>query len=145
MVAALLIAWSVAAPPSALPSIDHAIQLFDNFDDAGAAAAFREILAANPPTRIAAKAHLYLGLLAFNGHDPDLAQQEFQKAVHADSSVELPEGSPKARIALEEARSAVLKGLDAERAHPPRLATEVGEPSRSHLLSLTLGGVAVAA
>lgn len=147
MVAALLIAASfvpASSSPSSTPvaQLEEAVRSFNNFDDAKAAEQLRMVLAYLPSPDVAAKAHLYLGLIAFNAHELERAQKEFQLAVRLNSSIELREGSPKARIALEEARAAVLKELGEQR----RLFTEDVRPvetPRTHLLALTLGGVAL--
>src|ERR1700677_4948112 len=66
--AALLLGVAIAGAARAdqAPAVTHAIALYQSFEDAKAARAFRAILAAAPSRAVAAKAHLYLGLIAVN-------------------------------------------------------------------------------
>ena len=96
---------AVAARPTPQAAFTAAVKLFQSFEDDKAAAAFRKILAHSPPASIAAKAHLYLGLIALNSFDSTTAKAEFVKAVATEVLVDLPPGqSPKAQILFAEAR-----------------------------------------
>jgi tetratricopeptide (TPR) repeat protein len=154
---------AVAAEPDALA---QGIAFFENFDDAHATQAFRKLLDEKPPRSVAAKAHLYLGLLAFNANSPDAADEEFKLALHANPAVELPRGSsPKAEALWLEARREFDQELRARPTVPsepapapapsapapptaPAAATTAprAEPARSHALGWSLfaaSGVAV--
>lgn len=118
-----LLALLAASPPGHNAALDQAISLFDNFDDEHAAALLRQILSQHPSGIVTAKAHVYLGLVALNAIDPDLARLEFRLALVANPETELPPGaSPKARLAFEEAKSALEKQL----ATAPAPATSTG-------------------
>ncbi len=88
---------AAATEPDALA---QGIDFFQNFDDADATQAFRKLLDAKPPRSVAAKAHLYLGLIAFNANSPDAADEEFKLALKANPAVELPRGSSPKAVAL---------------------------------------------
>ena len=153
-VATLLLA---SAPPS-FPELSPAIQAYQHLDDRRAIQGFQAILATNPPREVAAKAHLYLGLLAFNALKLELADEEFKRAIRADPTIEVPpDSSPKAALIFAEARQEVTKEVERPEA-PTRLrpASANGDtllvdqaghpiaPARSHLLSFVLGGVGLA-
>ncbi|HUB08804.1 MAG TPA: caspase family protein, partial [Myxococcales bacterium] len=99
----------------AAAALARAVQLFEKFDDVRAASAFRAILRSGPPDPIAAKAHAYLGLIAFNELRLADARQEFRAALEADPAVDIPteDASPKARVAFAQAQQ------EAEQAPPP--------------------------
>ena len=105
------------SPPAAVPSaamertLNDALQFFESFDDERAAMKFRAVLALSPPGEIAAKAHLYLGLIAFDDIKPDLAKVEFRKALEANPGIDVPaKTSPKSRLAF----AAVRHSLEVE-------------------------------
>ena len=62
---------AAARPATAQRALDAAVRLFESFDDENAATALRALLSHAPPGQIAAKAHVYLGLIAFNRFDPE--------------------------------------------------------------------------
>src|SRR5580700_9988254 len=103
--------WGAAgAAPGPAPTLSAAIEAYEALDDGRAIDAFQRILAENPPREIAGKAHLYLGLLAFNSLHADLAAIEFRKAIETDPAIDLPlYSSPKATLAFAEARRAVTR------------------------------------
>lgn len=148
LLAASAILLSSAA--STAPGLREAIQAYQNLDDSRAVMAFRSILEKAPPREVAAKAHLYLGLIAFNAIHPDLADGEFRKAIEANPAIDAPpDCSPKARLAFAEARQEVtreLAKLELGAAAPLAALQKVERPrpTRGHVLSLTLGGVAIA-
>jgi hypothetical protein len=93
---------------------DDAVQLFEDFEDEAAALKLRTLLLRLPPGEIAAKAHLYLGLIAFNDMKPDLAKAEFRRALEANPAIDLPrQASPKTRLAFAAARRALEVELEA--------------------------------
>ncbi len=99
------------APARSTPqaALQAAVRLFEGFKDDQAAAALRTLLARSPPASVAAKAHVYLGLIALNAGDADSAKSEFAAALRADVLVDLPPGqSPKARLAFGQVRSALV-------------------------------------
>ena len=82
-----------------------AVKLFEAFEDERAAAALRQLLKRAPPGNVVSKAHLYLGLIAFNHFDPDEARIEFRRALEANPANNLPpQASPKARLAFAQVR-----------------------------------------
>ncbi len=110
----ILVAGLVSGLARAQTPIEHAVHLYQSMDDVHAAAAFRQILLGNPPGEVAGKAHLYLGLIAFQAFHPDQAREEFKQAIEANPAIDLPPTvSPKARIAFAEARRAVSRELEA--------------------------------
>jgi hypothetical protein len=151
LVALQLLAAAPAAPEVTLA---RAIQRFDGFDSAGAAALLHQLLARSPPLHVAAKAHLYLGLIAFNALEAEAAQRELRLAVETDPSIELPATvSPKARLAFAKAQREELARLTASpplgaRARRTAPAAAVEEPpprGRTHALAWTLGALGLAA
>ncbi len=151
-----------AAKPRPTPqaAFEGAVKLFQSFQDDQAATAFRALLGRSPPASIAAKAHLYLGLIALNAFDSTTAKAEFVKAVATEVLVDLPPGqSPKAQILFAEARRDVASGPSVPSAFSPTPfgappAAPAGalttEPAASHGNGATVaawvtGGVALAA
>jgi hypothetical protein len=125
----LILLASGPARAAPAPSLDEAVGWYQAMDDARAADAFARILAAAPPGEVAAKAHLYLGLIAFNAFHPDQARAEFEKAILANPAIDLPPTvSPKARIAFAEARRNVTRELEAP--EPARKPTAHGDDGR---------------
>ncbi len=151
---------SEAAPPSPQVALHEAIRLFESFKDDKAAAALQALLKQSPPDSIAAKAHVYLALIALNAADAEGAKAEFATALRTDVLVDLPPGqSPKARLAFGQVRSSlVAQGEAATTPPPPQPPTqpapaaatapngattvelETAGPSRSHLAAYILGG-----
>ena len=145
-----------AARPAPAVALREAIKLFNAFQDDKAAAALRDLLKHAPPGQVASKAHLYLGLIAFNHFDPDVAKAEFRHALEINPANDLPlEASPKARTAFAEAR----RDFDADLARgvqgppPPQMApaaataapvattaaVETAPASHSHVAAYILG------
>ncbi len=145
-----------AARQTAQRDLQEAIGLFEAFEDERAATLFQALLTRSPPGQIASKAHLYLGLIAFNRFDPDEAKSEFRRALEANPANDLPpEASPKARMAFAETRRDFLAELE-KGTHPsstPRAAeipaaattvpaeVEQPAPSHSHAAAYVLGAV----
>jgi len=151
---------SPTAGPSPRPSpqaaLQEAVKLFQNFEDPQAAVLLRALLNRSPPKSVAARAHIYLGLIALNAADADGAQAEFEKAVRTDVVIDLPPGqSPKAQILFAEARREVASTpLPAPVAAPrpgegaasmPTAVTAPEEAAPSHLPAYVVGGIGVAA
>jgi hypothetical protein len=151
----------VAAEPSPMErSLDDAVQFFESFDDERAALKFRALLAGSPPGEIAAKAHLYLGLIAFDNIKPDLAKLEFRRALEANPGVDVPpKTSPKARLAFAAALHNFELEMEGAAAAPkrprmepaPAAATAVSPAEvegatapRSHTAAYVLGGLTLA-
>jgi hypothetical protein len=110
----LVFSLSVGAPLSfATPTqaeLERGIGLFENFKDSEAAVVFRRVLTRSPPGSLAAKARLYLGLIAFNAIDPDEAKVQFRHALEANPAAELPrQASPKAKLAFDQVRRDLSK------------------------------------
>lgn len=147
MVAALLIAASfvpASSSPSSTPvaQLEEAVRSFNNFDDAKAAEQLRMVLAYLPSPDVAAKAHLYLGLIAFNAHELERAQKEFQLAVRLDFEHRASRGLTQG---AHRARGGARGGAERAGGTTPPLhgGRETGGDTRTHLLALTLGGVAL--
>lgn len=145
----------LAAPQAASPdprfALARAINLFDNFDDTHAAAAFREVLRHPAPRQVAGKAHLYLGLIAINRLDTDRAMEEFKTALLVEPTLDfVPSGSPKARLAFDEARHALERQLHSTVTEAPAGAVDDGnaaeaKPGSNHALAITLGALGLVA
>jgi tetratricopeptide (TPR) repeat protein len=132
--ALLALLASSAAHAEVPPTMDQAVGFYEAMDDVRAAAAFEKILRGHPPGEVAAKAHLYLGVIAFNAFHPDQARAEFQKAIEANPAIDLPRSvSPKAAISFAEARRAVTRELEVPDATPEGTAAASsarGQPGR---------------
>ncbi len=150
-----------AAPPASMEgALDDAVQFFESFEDERAAMKFRALLARSPPGEIAARAHLYLGLIAFDDIKPDLAKVEFRRALEANPAIDVPsKASPKARLAFAAVRHALEVEMEgaasapkspaAERAPAaattaPSAETAQESPSHSHTAAYVLGAVTLA-
>jgi tetratricopeptide (TPR) repeat protein len=159
---------SVARAAPADAQLAKAIHMFEQLDDEGSTLALRALVASNPPSEVAAKAHIFLGLIAFNAFRADEAREEFKKALRLNAAIELPRRvSPKAKLGFAQARQELSQEVEnsaAPLAPAPPLATaapapapapapmvltsnstESVEPSHSHVLSFVLGGGAVVA
>ncbi len=102
-----LLGASTVARAALAGRLADGIQLYEDEHDPEASAILHALLAAAPPAPIAAKAHVYLGLIAFNALATPEALAEFSLAIQADAAVELPRDcSPKARIAFTQAQLA---------------------------------------
>jgi hypothetical protein len=88
--------------------LDAGVRALNDFQDERAFRLLTHLLTEGPPSTIAAKAHVYLGMIAFDKLDIDAAREEFRRAVTIDPSLEPPlTMAPKARLAFSEARRAV--------------------------------------
>ena len=127
--------------------LERGIAFFHNMDDERATQSLLQLLTTDPPRAIAAKAHLYLGLIAFNDNLPDGADTEFKLALRANPAIELPPAtSPKARLLWAEARNEVTR----EEEHPAAPAAATAETSAaSHpgaaAIALGIAGVLLGA
>jgi hypothetical protein len=118
---------ALAAEPDELA---QGIAFFQNFDDEHAAQTFRKLLASSPARGVAAKAHLYLGLIAFNANAPDAADVEFKLALRANPAIELPpQSSPKARLLWGEARNEVTHEVEQPEAQARAPAPSASPPT----------------
>ncbi len=154
MLARLLLPLLLAAAPPPGRTLQRAIALFQSFEDEKAARLLREVLARSPSGALAAKAHTYLGLIALNAIDPDLARLEFRLAIQANPAAELPlDASPKAHLAFDQARNALARRTEREaaavpaapvQATSPPLETVQPAPPRSHAWGWLLVATAVA-
>jgi hypothetical protein len=145
------------ARPSPQAALEAAVQLFQNFEDQKSEAALRALLRRSPPKSVAARAHIYLALIALNATEPEVAQTEFEKAVRTDVLIDLPPGqSPKAQILFAEARREVASGPMPAAADSPSIQTATprepaaaaavaAQGSPSHLPAYVVGGIGVAA
>ncbi len=99
----ILASMLAAAHP---PSLNKAISLFNNLDDAAAAKQLHALLLKpNVADNVAAQAHLYLGLIALNAIHAKEAREQFKQALTLDATLDLPRrASPKARLAFAQAR-----------------------------------------
>jgi hypothetical protein len=102
--------------------LQRAIRLFNNLDDEQAAQGFRKVLGESPTRTVAARAHLYLGLIAFNASSPEGAISEFKLALRSNPAIELPRmSSPKVRLLLSEVRNELAKDIQTESNKPEPL------------------------
>lgn len=172
LVLAILPALARAQAPAprmtAAQMLDQAIARFHAFDDQGARQLLRAALDNYPPPAIATRAYLYLGIIAVNALDEDLAREEFRRALRLQTTAELPaDASPKADILFKMAftdvqREARREAQGAQLTPAPNPAAPLAEPlpstvtagsqpitpappPNSHWLSYVLGGAAVAA
>jgi hypothetical protein len=115
MLSALLIALAALSQPPA--SLDRGVELYREMKPKEARAVLKELLGRHPRTAEAAKAHLYLGLIAFVSDDDidiDGARLEFRQSLSLDPTLELPLGvSPKIRVVFEQIRGQLVGSLDA--------------------------------
>lgn len=144
--AVLLLCGSVSAAPRAWAreapeaQLSQAIALFNDFEDARAEAVLGELLKRGPAPDQAAKAHVYLGLIALNALKTDKARTEFRRALDSDPTTEIPfDASPKARLTFEQVRKEVE--LEAQRDQGPRVAPSgaTQPPLTGHTDSATAG------
>ncbi len=143
-----------AAPPLSTPEqmLDEGVALYRNLEFGRAQAKLSELVTLSPPKPLRARAHLYLGLIAFENLRAAAADEEFQLAMADDSAIELPLGtSPKARIAFAKSRAVLARKLEATSAPLDATLTDpfaeapAPRPRRSHALSWTLGALGLAA
>jgi hypothetical protein len=146
------------------PALEKGIALFKNLDDEQAATVLRRFLLDRPEAHEQALAHLYLGLIALNVGDQQLAREEFAETVSADPTVDVPPSfSPKAQLLLDDVRRHILREERARRPPPPLVAAPLivreGPPpaavtapepeaqasSPSHAPAWVTGSIAVAA
>ncbi len=94
------------ARADAATALARAVQHFEGLDDARAASELEMLLRSGPPDPLAAKAHVYLGLIAFNRLHLAEAREQFRAALEADPTVDIPpqDASPKARVAFAQAQ-----------------------------------------
>ncbi|HUB08589.1 MAG TPA: hypothetical protein VMB50_16405 [Myxococcales bacterium] len=158
MVAAIaLVAALVAAAPqraaSLTPSdrLDQAEAALENFRDADAKAVLVGLLHHAPQARVAARAHLFLGIIAFNDYDTTTARAEFKQALALDPGLDLPIRlvSPKVSLLFAEARRDLFREVVAQGDVPPPAVLEApAAPTKypGRMASYwVLGGAAVAA
>jgi hypothetical protein len=132
--------------------LERGIQLFNNFEDAKAEAVLRAFAATSPPPSAEqlGKAHLYLGLIAFQALDSDKARAEFAFAVRVAPAIEVPYGvSPKARLLFEQVQRETIEQEARTKAArpPPQRAAEVPPAppeSPSRVPAYLLGGIGLA-
>ena len=137
------------------------LQKYRQLDYDDAVKILHRVVGRQPPKAVAAKAHVYLGVIALNLSSVDQAKEEFRLALVADATAELPyEASPKARTVFAEAQRDFDAELQARRVSggvradvPPAVVPVVveaaGEPPKasSHpsALAVVLGSVGVVA
>jgi tetratricopeptide (TPR) repeat protein len=108
MLASLLVLVVASAAPDSSAALAHAVELFNNLQSDQAGAEFHKLLHRHPKTSDAARAHLYLGILAFNALDIDAARDEFRQALLLNPAIELPfNSSPKVMVTLTQVRNSL--------------------------------------
>ncbi len=119
-----LLLFAAAAARADSPALAHAIHAFNDFQDAQATAELERLILAQPDGREAARAHLYLGLIAVNALDSARARAEFRAALAIEPTLEPPyEASPKARVVFEQAQKEFMQsGAPAAPGRAPALA-----------------------
>jgi hypothetical protein len=123
----VLVGLLIAAAPATTSAkqLRHAIELMDRLDFDQANAALHKLLDGNPSPSEAAKAHLYLGVIAFNTLQIDLARSEFRMALAMNPAIELPfDSSPKARTVFAQ----VQRDINRESAEAPVPLAPRAEP-----------------
>ncbi len=99
---AALLLLTLSAPALAQaepPTLARGIAQFNNFGDAKAKVIFEQVLLAHPSSFDAAKAHVYLGLIAVNALDSNRARAEFMKALNI--TTRMTEGTNPGRASTE--------------------------------------------
>jgi len=124
----------LAAPARAIETprqeFARAVGLFESFQDAQATALLRDVLYRAPGSPVAAKAHVYLGLIALNATDAERAKTEFQKAIATDVLVDLPPAqSPKAQVLFAQARRDLAAAPIAAPGAPPMPPQSAAPPA----------------
>ncbi len=145
----------VAEAPTVQRALADAVELFESFEDERAKVEFLALLGRSPPDEVAAKAHIYLGLIAFNAFQTSEAKAEFRLALEANFAEDLPQNeSPKARGAFQQVRRALTAELDTPKSAQPvarrapaaatsgeAAAVEESPQPRSHVAAYVLGSV----
>ncbi len=144
----LVLALSMGAPLSfSTPTqveLERGIRAFEDFKDTEAAVIFHRVLDRSPPGSLAAKARVYLGLIALNALDLDEAKVQFRHALEADPAAVLPrQAPPKAQPVFDQVRHDISAQAGAPPAVPetaakaapavvpeaaPAAAPETGQP-----------------
>jgi hypothetical protein len=148
----MLLAFSAPALAQSAPTLARAIAYFNNFQDAKAKVTLEQVLAANLAGLNAAKAHVYLGLIAVNALDSKRARAEFMKALTIEPTVEVPyEASPKARLVFDQAQREFARESNqpdfpvARQPLPvepaPVAATQEVAPGSSHVPAYVVGAL----
>jgi hypothetical protein len=158
LVAAVRLTAAAATPEQQETELRDAIRAVDDLDDTQARTLLGDLLASNPPDRIAAQAYLYLGIMDFNAVDRIHARAELRRALELDSTIDVPPTlSPKLLLTFEEIRRDLARKFrqeDAAGAAVPRSALEatpaatvvVEAPTpRRHVWPWVLGAAAVVA
>jgi len=145
----------------AAAAMQQALRFHESFDDGRAVALLHELLHHGPPVDIAAKAHLYLGIIALDALRVADAREEFEQAIGIDPTLEPPlTSSPKVGALYRDVRRKLATGPEmrsraAEPAPPsalppalspmppPELTEPPPEPP-SHLPAYVVGGVGLA-
>jgi hypothetical protein len=152
--AALLLAD--AGGPNYAAQLRQAIHEYETFAVDKARGGFEELIGKSVPREVRAKAHFYLGLIAFDAGQTDRTFEEFAAALAENPAIEPPPGSsPKVELAFSQARADVFKesiratevpapALALTPAAPPITAQEAA-PRKSHALSWVLGGAGAVA
>ncbi|HUB10077.1 MAG TPA: hypothetical protein VMB50_23945 [Myxococcales bacterium] len=160
----------LAAPPTGPNAfreaeLAQAVQAIDSFQDGRAEALLKDVLKRKPAPLQAARAHVYLGLIALNELDTETAKARFRQAILDSVVVELPPSAPpKARLLFREVRDELMQSPEgAALGQPPPAQgqlvvaqapavpipfAETGEPAPRHssrLAAWITGAVAVAA
>lgn len=116
----LLLLSASLARADAGADLQRGIRLFDSLEDEKAAATFRKVLDELPKRSVAARAHLYLGMIAFNANSAEAAISEFKLALRSNPAIEAPRmSSPKIRLLLSEVRNELTHDIQAENGKPP--------------------------
>jgi hypothetical protein len=122
---ATLVSAPALSKESVQSDLERAVKLFNDFEDPKAALILNEILKRQPSPDQAAKALVYLGLIALNALKTDRARAEFKEALAIDATTELPfDAAPKARLAFDQARRELEREAQQKTFEPPKVAPE---------------------
>ncbi len=143
----------------AAAAMQQALRFHDKFDDDRAVALLRELLHHGPPVDIAAKAHMYLGIIALDALRVAEAREEFEQAIGIDPTLEPPvlASSPKVSALYRDVRRKLAASGPETRSTaveaaprpalspmPPLELTEPPPESPSHLPAYVVGSVGLA-
>ncbi len=154
---ALVLAPALAR--ASAPSLSHAEALYEIRDAEGAEHELRALLSHKLPTRVAATAHLYLGMVALEAHsDPDAARAEFARALKLDPNSAMPlSATPEELQLFERSRDQLPYGRSPNELASPLPTESAPEPVPAGALAKAkapaghgpwpwvLGGAAIAA
>jgi hypothetical protein len=148
----LLLTAPLPTPDRDRAVLARAVQMYEALDSEKARQLLLGLLANHPAEAEAARAHLYLGLIAIDGIQLDVARSELRKALTTDPTLELPfSASPKAHVVFGQVRQEIngaalsFLGVPAEQTSGPMTSSSPARPiPASFWISLGIGAGAAA-